>query len=299
MNAQLKPPGLASYANGLHLDIPEHVYHERVIDIANNGGLAEIARTPAHYLAWTKGIDEETPAKVFGKAFHMRILQPELFASTYIGNVKHPYRRVTEAQRNAKKPSPETLDAIAYWDEWEIKMGGKIPLMAEDSNAIEAMAASVFAHPIAGRLVRNGVAEATALWVDHETGVRCKARWDYWKEELVIIADVKTADDAGPKGFAKSIANYRYHVQESHYKAGARALGFRKPQFLYLAIEKDPPYAVAVHQLDLDSQEEGHAQRAHDMARLAECLKTNKWPGYPETVNTISLPGWAFGATKL
>jgi hypothetical protein len=32
----------------------------------------------------------------------------------------------------------------------------------------------------------------------------------------------------------------------------------------------------------------------HDMARLAECVRTNHWPCYSDDLVPVSLPAWAF-----
>ena len=36
-------------------------------------------------------------------------------------------------------------------------------------------------------------------------------------DDLSLIIDLKSTVDASPKGFQRSVANYRYHVQSSHY----------------------------------------------------------------------------------
>src|SRR3546814_3264412 len=43
-------------------------------------------QTPAHYRAWVdEAEDDDTPAKVFGRAYHDRVLLPDLFARRYVG----------------------------------------------------------------------------------------------------------------------------------------------------------------------------------------------------------------------
>lgn len=276
----------------IHPGIPAEDYHARVLGVVNKGALDQIAKTPAHYRSWlVEPQPEETPALKFGKALHARIMEPERFSDTYIAEQKHQFRRLTDAQRNAKKPSDETLRAIEYWDAWAVQAAGKIEFSAEDATKLEGMRDSIMAHPIASKLFVNGIAEATAVW--DEGGLVCKSRMDYWRADLGVIADLKTTEDARPGAFARSVAAYRYAVQHAHYCAGVGALTGSVPSFLFVAVEKSPPYAVAVYQLDAESIAKGHELRDRDMARLDECLQSDQWPGYPTGVTSLSLPNWA------
>lgn len=279
----------------IHADVPEAVYHERVLGVVNKGALDMMARTPGHYRAWVddRSEQDETPALAFGKALHCRILEPDAFAARYIAARKHPFRRLTDAQLNAKKPSDETLQAIAYWNAWRIESEGRIELDADDAALIESMHAAVMAHPIASHLFAGGMREVTAVWTDPATGLLCKSRMDYWRPDINVIADLKSTEDASPSAFARSVANYRYAVQDAHYCDGIEVLTGQRPAFLFVAVEKSAPHGVCVYQLDPESAQRGATLRRRDMDALAECIRTDQWPVYPTGVNTLSLPAWA------
>lgn len=303
MNAQLAPAplaGLSTFAPGIYPDVPAEVYHRRELGVVNNGALKILSgKTPLHYRAWVDEVAEETEtetaAKVFGKALHCAVLEPELFEQTYIMAREHPFNRVSDRLRNAKKPSQSTLDAIAYWDAWELEMGGKIEISAKDSIKLRGMAAAVRAHPIAGKFFAGGMPEATAIWTDPRTGLICKIRMDYWREDLWMIGDLKSTEDASPRAFARSVVNYGYHLQHAHYTSGPQVLfGREAPRFLFCAVEKEPPYSVGVYMLDADAEARGYELRDRAMDTLDACLRTDEWPGLPPVVNTLSLPGWAF-----
>ena len=297
MNAQLAPApatGLSAYAPGIYPNIPAEVYHRKELGVVNKGALDQLARTPAHYRAWLADTeDNDTPAKVFGRALHCAILEPDVFENTYIVAREHPFNRVSDRLRNAKKPSQGTIDAIAYWDAWEAEMGGKIEISHDDAIALRGMQAAVFAHPIAGPLFTDGRSEVTVVWTDPVTGLQCKARLDYHKRTLGLVADLKSTEDASESGFARSIAQYRYHVQHAHYASAFQTLGHELRAFLFAAVEKSPPYAVAVHCIDADAEARGMELRSRDMALLSHCLQTDTWPGYEPTIHTLALPRWA------
>lgn len=290
---------ITQLAHGIH-SVPADVYHQRILGVVSKGALDEIAKTPAHYRAWVEGADQdETPALIFGRAYHCRILEPDVFAQTYIAETKHPFRRVSEAQRNAKKPSDETLRAIEYWDAWAKSSAGKIELSPDDSRRVEAMREAIVRHPIAGPLFTNGAAESVCVWEDRATGLLCKSRMDYWRSDLHVVADLKSTEDASQSGFARSVAGYRYHVQEAHYGAGIERVTGEPANFLFVAQEKRSPYAVAVYQLDRDAIELGRDVRARNMDTLNECLMKDTWPAYPPNITSLSMPAWAFKESTL
>jgi hypothetical protein len=297
MSAQLAtyaPASISQYPKGIHAGIPAEVYHRKELGIVNCGALNRLAKTPAHYRAWLdEAEDNDTPAKVFGRALHCAVLEPDVFEQTYIIAREHPFRRVSDRQRFAKKPSEETVKAIAYWDAWEREMGGKIEISHDDAITLRGMQASVKAHPIAGKLFTGGKSEVTVIWTDPRTGLLCKARLDYYLRQRGLVIDLKSTEDASAREFARSIANYRYHVQHAHYCDAFAVTGHELRAFLFVAVEKSPPYAVNVHCIDAEAEARGMELRERDMDTLNRCLQADEWPAYDPSIHTLALPRWA------
>ncbi|QIG65628.1 hypothetical protein [Salmonella phage PT1] len=182
-------------------------------------------------------------------------------------------------------------DVLAEWTE---NNPGRMVLTPEVWDQLHAMASAVHAHPAAGSLLTScpGEAEKSVYWIDATTGVLCRCRPDWWRDDNVIV-DLKTTEDASPEGFAKSMANYRYDVQAAYYLDGVQqATGKRPKAFVFIAVEKKAPYGVGVYVLDSESLQLGRAQYQHDLRVYAECVRTGVWPGYGDKIQTISLPGW-------
>lgn len=178
--------------------------------------------------------------------------------------------------------------------EWTENNPGRIILTPEVWDQLHEMAAAVHAHPAAGSLLTScpGEAEKSVYWIDATTGVLCRCRPDWWRDDNVIV-DLKTTEDASPEGFAKSMANYRYDVQAAYYLDGIQQATRKRPKaFVFIAVEKKPPYGVGVYVLDSDSLELGRAQYQHDLRVYAECERSGIWPGYGDKIQTISLPAW-------
>jgi exodeoxyribonuclease VIII len=111
------------------------------------------------------------------------------------------------------------------------------------------------------------------------------------------MVDLKTTRDASPRGFMRSIADYRYHVQAAWYLNGVeQATGKRPDQFIFICVESTAPYVVAVYAADEVMTDRGYEQAMKDLGKLAECRAADSWPSYSDQIETISLPGWMTGA---
>lgn len=285
MNAQLREPDaldtITKWPAGIHEGIPAELYHRKELGVVNCGSLKELAKTPAHYRAWLADTEQhDTPTLVFGRALHALVLEPALFAQEWaqqpaFGDLR---TKAGKAEREAWQAANEGVETVSV-DDW---------------TKLHAMRDAVMAHPIAGKFFTGGRSETTTIWTDPRTGLLCKARQDYRRDDLVMIGDLKSTEDASPRAFARSIVNFRYHVQHAHYTDGDRVLSGEAPRFLFCAVEKSAPYAVGVYMLDADAEGRGHELRDREMDTLNVCLQGDEWPSYPPVVNTLSLPGWAF-----
>jgi hypothetical protein len=68
--------------------------------------------------------------------------------------------------------------------------------------------------------------------------------------------------------------------------------------FLLIAVEKDPPYGVAVYQLDEELVEAGRRAYMADLALYASCVERGEWPAYSSEVEVLDAPAWMTMTTK-
>lgn len=253
-------------------NMPASEYHAH--PAVSKSVLDKVARSPLHARAYLDGMrDEPTPAMLFGTALHAAVLEPAVFANEFA---------VFDGDRRTRA-GKEAYEAILS--------SGAAVISRADRDAISAMVNSIRNHPIAGKLfAQPGRAEHSVFWHD-DSGLECKCRPDWWIGSMVV--DLKTTEDASPEAFSRSVINYRYHVQAAHYMTGTKA-----DRFLFVAVEKKAPYAVAVYELDEDALELGHTLRARDLDRFMVCQASRVWPGYSTEVETLSLPEWAFPKTE-
>lgn len=288
-----------SEAIGLFFDEPEDVYHKTILGELSCSAIKQLLRSPAHYRAWCdRELDEnETIAKRFGKALHCAVLEPERFAKVYAELPEDAPRRPSITQRNAKKPSDDTLIAIQWWDRWE-RMG-KLTLGRDDMRRIQGMQESARSHPWAHRLLRNGRSEVVARWLDEATGLPGKLRADYFAEDTTRrVVDVKAVVDASFKGFQRALSNYDYPLQQAHYCEGFRRIEKPLDAFVFLAIEHEPPYVCQPYLLDPEAEAVGQMLRERGARILKRCMDANRFPGYSDEIESISLPPWALKDTR-
>jgi exodeoxyribonuclease VIII len=73
-----------------------------------------------------------------------------------------------------------------------------------------------------------------------------------------------------------------------HYLRGTNAA-----RFIFIAVEKEYPFAVGVYELDNEACGLGEELRQRDMQRIKTCKKRNEWPGYSNDISSLSLPPYA------
>jgi hypothetical protein len=248
-------------------------YHG-LTQVIGKSHLDEVAKSPAHY--WAKFLDpnrvkqEPTPAMLLGTAVHTAILEPHLWDQQYA--VAPQIRRGTKA-----------------WAEFEQQAEGKTLLKQEDADLVRRMADAVHKHPASSFLLTlPGQVEQTIRWTDEDTGLDCKCRPDWLSQDSQLVVDVKTTEDASPRGFAMSCAKFRYHVQAHWYQRPFP----EAEQFLFIAVEKQPPYLVAVYAATPEMVSAGQRRADEDLRLISACKASGEWPGYSTEIQPLYLPAW-------
>lgn len=237
-----------------------------------------IQQSPAHYLWNRENPGESTPAQRLGTIIHAAILEPGLYRESVVVEPEFAGKGSREAKEN-----------------WHLENHGKMILKRDQVDMISGILKAISANKKASQLIAAGRAEESLFWTDPETGIELKARPDFFRDAHQVI-DVKSTADAGYQSFKKDIGNYMYHVQAAVYLDGASHIFDRKfDEFIILAVEKEPPYAVNCFLLEESAINEGCALYYKALKTLAECMKTGVYPAYPEELQHVDLPTWAYG----
>ncbi|MDZ4099356.1 MAG: PD-(D/E)XK nuclease-like domain-containing protein, partial [Methylophilaceae bacterium] len=169
----------------------------------------------------------------------------------------------------------------------------KVLISRSEMDMIEAVQESVAKHCLASKILRMGQAETSIFWHDPDTGIRCKCRPDLLVSPWLIL-DVKTTEDASEEAFMRSCANYRYDLSAAMYREGVLQATQKSLDFVFLAIEKKPPFAVALYRANERFLAHGERLLRRSLAILKYCRETGDYPGYqPDgVVSDIDLPRW-------
>lgn len=262
---------------GIYREVPNEIYHGDRSAVSSSS-LKQLLRSPAHFVALQEEPEESTVAKDFGTALHSALLEPEKYRALYVAKSK-----INRSTKSGKALA-ETM-AVALADKVQIS-----PASMAD---IDAMVSTARKHPRVTEMLQQGEAEVSYVWKDDTTGILCKCRPDWLNDDA--IWDLKSCIDASPDGFSRACAKYKYHVSAAFYLEGVRILTGKTLPFLFVASEKDPPYAVAVYEASEAFLRTGRRLVKQALDRLQECRARGVWPSYQPDgqIEMVELPRWA------
>ena len=293
-------------------DIPNEAYHRGPGVSSSN--LKTVGRSPLHYRTEKDHPKPSTPAMQLGTALHTLVLEPDVFDATYVAEPVGAPNRPTDKQLKAKKPSEGAIAAIAFWQQWDAENEGRIVLSTKagddpfwkpsEWDQIHYMRDAVREHPLASCFLASFVPERSLYWrepimVRLESGGEvemeplAKARFDIMDSGHNLGADIKTAIDASYSGFTRAIVDYGYHISRQWYMRGQRACGFDLQEFVFIVVEKQPPYAVGVYTVDKRFQEIADSLIRAQLETYARCQEIDHWPAYPVEVRELQTPRYA------
>lgn len=225
--------------------------------------------------------EEPTAALLFGQVFHKLALEPDSFGDEF-----------------AVAPSVDrrTSDGKQAWSEFLDKVDGRTVVPTEMLEQAAEMVAALGSVPLAVKLL-DGAHETPFFWVDSLTGEQCKCRTDCLNTRYSqsIIVDLKSANDASTEAFMRDAVKYGYDLQAAMYSSGVEANTGKRPLFVFIAVEKNPPYAVNILQADELFIRRGENLFREYIEEYHYCKKSGNWYGYlgrDSQINNLSLPLW-------
>lgn len=258
-------------------DIPQTIYRG---DFAlSRSDIFEMRKSPMHFRYALDHPREETAAMAFGTALHCYVLEPEKFAERYVICEKID-RRTTAGKAKLA----------------EIDASGLIPMDEETWQKMECMRTNIMSNKDA-RLLLTGEKEKSYFWTDNLSGIDLKCRPDCRTDigAVSVIVDLKTTADASTEGFMRSCLTYGYDLQAAMYKQGVESVEGKPHRFVFIAVEKEPPYACNVLEAGELMIRKGNEDLRSYLYAIKHCKETNNWYGYngeSDNVNIVGLPDW-------
>jgi len=262
---------------GIYPNLDNHDYHHNPdCKALSKGGIVKLMKSPAHFKVKVDH-DYTTPALNFGSAFHACALDSDMV--------------MIEPQVDRR-----TKEGKAIKSEFDDKSIGEIVVNIDEYTAIEHMCIAIENHSKASVILSHQeLIENSVFWNDPDYNFLCKCRPDIIIPDLKALVDLKSCLDASPEKFSKDCANYGYHIQASWYLRGINEAqdDIMYDKFLFVCVEKTPPYGVMVYSPDEMFYEAGNIKIQQALETYDKCLTNNEWPCYDEKVTTLSLPYWS------
>jgi exodeoxyribonuclease VIII len=239
--------------------------------------------TPLHF----HSIKETTDPMEFGQCVHSLLLDRE--ESYYV------YPGMYESDGIIKKWNNNANVCRT----WVSEHSDKPILTRDEAVMVHAMADSIHSHPFAGPALRGARVEQSMFAIEPETEQLVRCRVDAIPvlgriSGMKPLLDVKTVVAADERSFNKVLFKRRLHVQGAAYIKIANLLGLDVDSFIFIVVEKSPPYAVAIYDLSPDDIRQGNREYMRDLRTYKQCIATGNWPGYQTTPRMTCLPDYAF-----
>lgn len=182
-----------------------------------------------------------------------------------------------------------TKAATIQWAE-DQRAAGLVPVSPADIAKVDAMAEAVLAHPKARELLEAPGERELSVFTEVD-GVPTRARLDALTGSTGI--DLKTTrKTANAEGFSRDAGDIGYFVQAAWYRSAMAAVGHPLDRFLFIVVEKEPPYLVGVNELDIIFQQMGDAAANEARRRYRHGMDTGEWPGYSDEIELASPSAW-------
>lgn len=260
----------------------------RAIPAVNWSTLSAMRESPAHYKECRDVGREDTPALLVGRAVDCAVFEPSLFPLRFACRPAGIDRRTKEGK--------------TAWSEFLATNAGRDILDADEFDQVTKMAAAVRENAAAAPYLAGGFEQVVLRWTHRATGLACKARLDYVSHSRAVLLDLKSTVSTEHRKFAGSVVMYGYHNQLAFYRQGLEtaAPAWKLPDGLcyspiLLAVEKTPPYDVAVFELEEKAMDQAARENEALLARVARCEERKTWPGrYDGHPHRLTLPPWAY-----
>jgi hypothetical protein len=246
-------------------------YHKDTTKVSKSG-LDQIAKSPLHY--WDRYlnpnyVEKKTAAMTLGSAVHTRVLEPQEYGKRYV---------------TAPKFDRRTKDGKTNFDAFMADHPNHEIITYDDDVLIERINDAVYKHPQSALILSKlSIVEQVFTHGD----LKCRPDGI---TSLNIVLDLKTTEDASPWAFGKSAHYYRYDVQAALYIDVLEANGQTVEGFVFIAVEKSAPYAVAVYVIEDEDIQKGRDKYKENLKVWQECKQTGVWPGY--AMGKLMLPNY-------
>ena len=239
----------------------------------NYSGAKELLKSPAHYKAYLTAPREETKALRIGSFVHSSVLEGHVAtADKYAALPEGIDRRTKEGKASYEAFLAATAGkTVLSSDEWTLGDNvSKAMLRARDAIGVK-------------------FTKTEFMFTTDYCGVPIKCAIDALGDDGYLY-DLKTTEDASPRGFLQAVRNYRYNLQAHLYRtAYEAAFKTRLNGFRFIAAEKESPFEFSVYEIGPELMSFAVADFEAAVKTYKSCVALDEWPGYGHDIKTVDI----------
>lgn len=260
-------------------DMPAEDYHAHPA-LSSSVVKRAAETTPAHVAAYMAGPQKASKALALGTVTHVAILEPHALEKRYFP--------ATWPGRNTKagKIAHEFVELHAMHE-------GKELIARSDFDAARRMRDAVHSHPEASIVLAHGRPEVSCFVTDPVTGCDLRSREDWAPADFDVIVDLKTCRDASAQWFGRDAFRLGYPVSAYHYKRCRQIETGVDCDFMWIAVESEPPHAVATYYAEDDVMQWAEQRWLTAVKALRRAAWLGDWHGHPRETQPLPMPHWA------
>lgn len=234
--------------------------------------LARMAICPKYFKWCEENPPEQSDEMVVGSAFHKLVLEPQDFGTEFV---------VMPTIDKRTKSGRETYEVFLSQTQ------GRQVITQEQYATICGMRDSIYENRYAVALLK-GEHEKSMYGMDELTGEIIKTRPDCFRlinngsEKSMIITDLKSCRSAQDDDFTRDAFKFHYDLQAYMYSKNASdifGIPMENISFVFIAVEKKPPYLLNVVQVDEYVLQHGEARFREYVGMYHRARTTDNWWG--------------------
>ena len=218
-----------------------------------------------------------------------KIAQSAAFA---MGNAVHA--NLLEADKNLVIKGPKTKASAAFKDMKENLTEDQVLLTEVEFNVANCITRGALDNRICAEALQHKerVNEISIFVEDPVSGLMLKTRPDLMIESNKTVYDVKTTQDASPKGFLSECVKYGYFLQGAHYVYTCKLAGYDVNRFAFIACEKSAPFLSHLHIMGPEVMEWATVELHKTLAIIAKAEKETDYRTGWGDYTVMEKPAW-------
>lgn len=211
-----------------------------------------------------------------GRAVHTAVFEPDDF----------PLKYAVYTGPTTGKGSRTALN------EWKRANKGRTILTRAEYDRCLRIRDQVRKDPLVKPILLEGVPEHSIEWIDEESGLKLKARLDWWTNP--IVADLKTSQSVNMDRFGHLAHKYGYHCQMAMQQKGIEAVSGESHQPYLIVVQSAPPHEVVLVPVLENELWAGWEEVKKILVQVAHCTETGTWPGRYSDPVPLELPKYSY-----